>query len=116
MNQSEREVILEVGAEGGCLTICGMRLPQGWQFSCQLIDDSAAFLGEPREQHDSETVDSWAKALALLNSYPWQKLYPLQVHPEFREQVLGEVMASSSNGENQYRLSEWKALCGILDG
>jgi hypothetical protein len=114
MSRSEWQVVLEVGAEGGRLTIYGLSTRHGWRFSRQTIDDSAAFLGEPREQRESDIVDSWEKALELLRPYPWQKLYPLEVHPEFRERVFSEVLASCSDDSNPHGVSEWKALCGIV--
>ncbi len=114
MGRSEWQVVLEVGAEGGRLTIYGLSTPHGWRFSRQTIDDSAAFLGEPREQRESEIVDSWEKALELLRPYPWQKLYPLEVHPEFQERVFSEVLACGSDDRNPHGVSEWKTLCGTV--
>jgi hypothetical protein len=97
-------MVLKVGAEGGSLTIYGLRSPQGWRFSRQSIDDSAAFLGELREQRDSEIVESWEEALKLLKPYPWQKLYPLEVHP-----------ADSSGQRNRGWCREDVIRCGIVD-
>jgi hypothetical protein len=31
----------------------------------------------------SDWVDSFETALARLDRYPWHKIYPLQVHPDF---------------------------------
>ena len=54
MGQSE--VIVEVGAEGGSVTLYGLRTKQGWLFSRKVIDQSLMLLDEPQIQHDSSCV------------------------------------------------------------
>lgn len=104
--------ILEVGAEGGGLTLLGQLQPSGiWSFKffsdestlMEKGDNSAEF------KHESLTVDGWYKAMGLLNSkYPnWFKLYPLAIHPLFRESIMQFINGKDS--ENQIRLLEdWK--------
>lgn len=118
MERFESEVILEVGAEGGSVTLYGIHSHRGWVFTRHSIDQSAAlFLGEPVEKSNSQTVASWAEALALLDSYPWHRLYPLQVHPEFSRAVFDAVKLRYGVAEDSVRnrLADWKAICGILD-
>ena len=118
MERFESEVILEVGAEGGSVTLYGIHSHRGWVFTRHSIDQSAALsLGEPVETSNSQTVASWAEALALLDSYPWHRLYPLQVHPEFRRAVFDAVKLRYGVAENSVwnRLADWKTICGILD-
>jgi hypothetical protein len=40
-----------------------------------------------RIQHNSAAVDTWEAALKLLDKYPWFKLHPIRVHPEFRSKL-----------------------------
>lgn len=91
------ELIARIGTEGGDLTLIGQKTEGAWRFRLQTRDCSAAFLDEddvtglPTGPTASPWVDTWAKAVALLNRYPWAELYPLAVHPEFREVVWKEV-------------------------
>lgn len=41
------EVILQVGAEGGDVTLYGMLTKNGWLFSRQVIDQTPELLNEP---------------------------------------------------------------------
>lgn len=116
MGQSE--VIFEVGAEGGSLAIYGIRAESGWFFSRELIDQSSVLLeGGSGIQHTSQIVNSWERALSLLDKYPWQRLYPVLVHPEFRKEVFDAVLNryNSTNDTEQQRLPYWKKLCGISE-
>lgn len=117
MERPASEVIVEVGAEGGSVTLYGIRSHGGWVFSRHAIDQSAEFLEEPWEQRDSQTVASWAEALALLDSHPWHRLYPLQVHADFRGAVFDAVKDRYKGAADSVwnRLADWKPLCGVLD-
>jgi len=109
-----REVILEVGAEGGCITLFGIRDRNDWAFSLSTHDQTPNFINEPVTIHDSEIVNSWEEALNLLDRYPWHKLYPLEVHPEFRNKVFEAVSTRiklSTEDINPADLSEWTSLC-----
>src|SRR6266581_3169696 len=67
MHMGDWEVILQLGAEGGSVTLYGMETERGWLFY--------------------PVVNSWEAAVALLDRYPWQRLCPLMIHPEFSERV-----------------------------
>jgi hypothetical protein len=41
---SASEVILEVGAEGGAITLYGVRDPDGWRYSTSVLDQAPALL------------------------------------------------------------------------
>jgi hypothetical protein len=94
-----RKVILEVGAEGGTLTLLGSKNDAGdWKFWTE-TDESATYdlldeedrrgLGNP--VNTSKSFASFPEALALLDKYPWFRLIPLQVDPEFHDAILCEV-------------------------
>ena len=95
----EQETVLEVGAEGGSLTIVRQRNQRGtWEywrvrdettFSDLLSEDDAV----PREYllGKSDHERTFEDALLSLDEYPWFSLYPLQVHPDFADLVLREV-------------------------
>ena len=108
------EIIVEVGAEGGSLTIQGKhRSDTGWRFrmvrnevalSENCIDDS-----EPNDTADflehTDYLDSLSEAFKLLDKYPyWIELFIVEVHPEFVEQVLAEVRSrGKASVESRWR-------------
>lgn len=121
----QNQVILEIGAEGGSLTIFGEPSPTGgWRFVAER-NETALFEMLPDEDQEglqpydrSGCVDSLGEALKLLDRYPWHRLFPLKVHPDFREKVLDAVIAryESENDSEQRRLSDWMKLCGTPKG
>ncbi len=50
-------------------------------------------------------VESFAAAIALLDKYPWFRLYPMEVHPEFEAAVRHAVRERASLRER----AEWQA-------
>jgi hypothetical protein len=103
------EIILEVLAEGGSISLYGQRHGSAWRFARSSVDQTPELLGEPWIAHDSEVVQTWPAALALLDEYPWARFSPVQVHPEFRERVLNAVLERA--GENARHLTKWRKLC-----
>ncbi|MGB8259478.1 MAG: hypothetical protein WCE75_03975 [Terracidiphilus sp.] len=114
--QMTGETILELGAEGGSLTLFGNRDAAGqWRFWTQtdettMIDllDGEDLSGLGSLDNTSAPVYSLHEALALLDKYPWYRLTPLQVHPEFRLVILGEVQKRGTPEE----VASWNSrLC-----
>lgn len=111
------EVIVKVGAEGGDITLLGLYTNEGWVFIRKVFEQMPTLVDEPSIQHRSGTVGSWPEALGLLGRYPWHRLHPLTVHPEFHEQVWEAVVSrfKAENEPSDERLDRWKALCGRRD-
>jgi hypothetical protein len=94
-----REIVLEVGAEGGSITLLReKKADEDWQF--QMKTNETAFYDLLLEEDRNEIgkyfaqtgyVQTFTEALGLLDRYAWFGLYPLKVHPEFLEAVLLEV-------------------------
>jgi|ERR1035437_4603296 hypothetical protein len=61
----QNEIILQVCAEGGGVTLYGVRTKEGWLFSRDVIGQYLVLLDEPSIQHTSVTVSSWSDALNL---------------------------------------------------
>ena len=59
-----------------------------------LDEEDRVGLGSPF--HKSEFVSTFSEGLALLDKNPWFSLFPLQVHPEFRDAILLEVRKSGT--------------------
>src|SRR5208282_2757906 len=93
------EVVLEVGAEGGSLTLRRERDADGdWQFWVERNETALYDLLSEEDRSEiggyfAQTgyVYSFHEALDLLDKYPWFRLYPVQVHPEFLDAVLLDV-------------------------
>jgi len=120
MNPPQPCVILKVGAEGGSITLLGMHAADGWRFRLKSTDHSDTIFDESCEAadsspNDSRTADSWLAALELLDSYPWHRLYPLEVHPDFREIVFDTVAEryGSKDADPWDQLSKWRVVCGM---
>ena len=109
------ETILEVGGEGGSITLYGLRTATGWLFSREVIDQTPELINEAAIQHESEIVDSWPAALKLMSCYPWMHLYPLKAHPEFRESIFTAATAPSEDHGNisDNQLGKWQRVCGL---
>ena len=106
-----REVVLEVGGEGGSLTLVRRRTTdEDWQFRIER-DETALYdllSDEDRSgiefSSQSEYVRSFEEALNMLDRYPWPKLYPLEVHPEYLDTVLAQVrQRSGKTAESRWR-------------
>ncbi len=108
----DQEIILQMAGVGIMVTLYGVRLRGGkWKF---LLDKDEGTMADfllkedadliPKLRTKSEYVDTWAKALALLDRYPWTYFVPKEVHPEFRELVWSAVQ--SRKGERFWRLEK----------
>jgi hypothetical protein len=91
------EIILKLGAEGGEIILAGMKGVNGWRFR-EIADESTMYglLSEDdrpaefrREEwvHESDWGDSWQDVLGR----QWHRFVPLQVHPEFRDEIWAAV-------------------------
>ena len=110
----ETETIIKVGAEGGSLTLYGVRNGHAWLYSRHVFDQTMSWVdGGPEVEHDSEVVSTWTAALKLLDEYPWHRLYPLKVHPDFQAKVLKAVVARNKRDGNVRGLDRWKRVCGM---
>lgn len=97
-------VVLEVGAEGGSVTLIGREGTDGeWRFARITVDQTEALFGDedvPITAPDLtslEWVDGWEAGLSLMNRYPWVRLHPVYVHPEFVERVRAGVEQRLAN-------------------
>ena len=85
------ETIIELGAEGASIRLCGNRTERGWIFFRRLNDWTPDLIEEEHIRNSSLPVDSWQATLGLLDQYPWHRLVPLVIHPEFKDRILVAV-------------------------
>jgi hypothetical protein len=120
----DSEVIVEISAEGGSVTLIGERSKDCWRFRLQVDDCASEFLddedafGLPQGLRSSPWVHTWPAAIALLDCYPWEQLSAESVHPDFREQVWLEVNRQTNGSrhradDSKARLEDWRRLCAI---
>jgi hypothetical protein len=114
--------VLQVGAEGGDVTLFGRRRSDGeWQFARVTNDQSYALLGEvdvavsPTPAIDSlKWVENWDEALQLMDRYPWARLHPVQVHPAFFERVRlavdARLVRAPPDRFTEYAREKWDSL------
>jgi hypothetical protein len=86
---SEILKVLEVGGEGGSITLEGRKVGGAWQFRVRTSDESLLLLGEEKEGVVSETgwVDTWRGAMKLMDRHPWHQLSPIAGHPAFLKRI-----------------------------
>lgn len=114
--ETEKEVILKVGGEGGTITLWGRKTrEETWQFGVGR-DESALydFLDEEDEvllvSRPLNWVNTWQEALNSLSSYPWHRLSPREVHPEFQRAVWNEVQSKMTEIDD-WRVERWREVC-----
>ena len=117
-------VVLEVGAEGGSLTLIGRESDDGaWRFARVTDDQSEALFGEtdvPITAPDLSAltwVDSWEAGLKLMDRYPWAQLHPVFVHPKFVERVRAAVeerLKGVGTSRVQYAAEKWERLFQVM--
>jgi len=107
-----RETILEVGAEGGSLSVVRARAHDGaWRFTVLRDETSLADLLDSNDHHglsfsdESGSVDTLAAALQLMDRYPWHRLLPLTLHEEYAAAVMAEVLRRGGTRE----VARWKS-------
>jgi hypothetical protein len=113
------EVIVSVGAEGGSITLFGLKdLQNNWKFARGVDDQTPTLLtredgGGPAINHESGWVSTWPEAMALLDRYPWAMLSGREVHPEFRERVWVEVnqRLQAKDAHSDSARERWARAC-----
>jgi hypothetical protein len=130
MQVAPEVVILEIAGEGGGITILGRQNADraGWEFARKMASDNWLLLEEgetPNSEYKEPPLEwkgSWDEAIGLIDRYPWAMLIPLEVHPEFKQDVLLEVTRRLTGGHPKYAwvpedskesaMERWQSKCG----
>ena len=91
-------IVFSVGAEGGEIILEGRKIGDVWQYRGRTTEHALMDLLSEEDQTFPKRVerpwqDSWDKALQQIDRYPWPRLFPLSVHPEFVEPVRTSLMS-----------------------
>lgn len=107
------ELILEVGAAGGSISLWSINTKDGKRSFIVTTDEST--LQEFMDEEDAKGIsfksksarlDTFDDALVALGKYPWYRLHPLFVHNDFEKLVLSAVM--KLGGEKE--VSRWQLI------
>jgi hypothetical protein len=126
---AREDVILQIAGEGGGITILGRQKADGsgWEFARKMASDNW-LLHEGGEtpnpeykQPPLEWAGSWNEAIEQIDRYPWAMLIPLEVHPEFKEDLLVEVTRRLTSDHPKYvwspkqskkrAMERWLSMC-----
>ena len=102
-----QQAVLRVGCDGGDLTLWGHLSPKGWMFRVGIDESGVLDMTDedvPEEVRECMRSDSpwefnWRGALKQIDRYPWQFMYPLEVHRDFRRRVRDALKVRQKNGE-----------------
>jgi len=107
--------IVEIGAEGGSITLYGWLTARGnWRFQTGTDESTLKGLLSAEDAaglqftSSSPAVSGWKAALRLLSRYPWKELFPLYVHPEFANRVMQEVERGKPD---LWLFEKWSKVC-----
>ena len=117
-SEDRSEVILITGVEGGGYTLRGERLPTGWRYWGDFVDQTPLMLGEREIRREGLSTESFEEALRLLGS-KWHQLPAIRVHPEFTgrlwkqfEQRVGPDANLVGAASNRV-VRRWREECGL---
>jgi hypothetical protein len=93
------ELILEIGTEGGLLSIQRFHAPNGtWKFILTVDESTLASFTDEFDPVDLvkkyPPVDSFEEAVRSMDEFPWRKLYLVSVHPDYGEFIRKEMKKS----------------------
>lgn len=118
---NSQEVILVIGAAGGTISLSDLLNSDGT--SRFMRENNESFHADLLSEEDREglcfqscdsSVGTFSEALNLLKQYSWHQLYPVTVHPEFRQLVFHAVIKlNKKDGEKNTHHYEWEMVCGM---
>jgi hypothetical protein len=123
MNLARELTILEIGAEGGAITVvCRLGIGGTPEYSVRLRDQALLFLSQDEADHEINTATEWSSnwdhVVKSLGRWPWPMLVPLTVRLDYAARVLAAVVAYRDRGERPVRpeaVRRWSKACGVKD-
>jgi hypothetical protein len=109
--------IIDVGAEGGGITLFGWKDEKGvWHYLRETDERTFMHMMSENEQKGlrfnskTDSTTDWDEAIKLMYRYPWPCLYPLHVHPEFADRVKCELKKAGERWDH-IDFHHWDAVC-----
>ncbi len=115
MSHETMQLVIKIGGEGGSLSLFACESQTKPRYVLAIVDQSLLIIGEGDViEGERGKATSWRGALRLLDRYPWGMLYPLKVHPDYRDRVLNAVKRRLAKRDEWYAersLERWRAVC-----
>ncbi len=115
MSHEAMHLVVEIGGEGGSLSLFASESHAMPEYVLSIVDQSLLFIDEGGViEGERGRATSWRGALKLLDRYPWHMLYPVQVRPEYWKRILDAVTRRLAKERSSYagsRLEKWRAVC-----
>ena len=113
-DQMIKEIVLELGAEGGSLTLFSFKSQPStnWHFFLACNESALANFLSTEDLDglsltgNSNYVQTWDEALELLDNYPWPRLCPVSIHKDYSDQIW---IAIKSRTDDELVLQRWRA-------
>lgn len=114
---SEWGIMVEFGSAGGKISLYGKMIDDNkWKFKLTTQENALIDIidQEDLEIFNTETksVDGWSEAFELISKYPWMRMYPLKIHPVFR-QIIWDKINNSDEFIDCH--PKWYMLCHDID-
>jgi hypothetical protein len=107
------QAVLRIAGEGGDLVIYRRNANAGVAFKLVTTDHTPELLDEEPLTMDFGWVDSFASAIAQIR-WPWHCLRPLEVHPDFGDEVYKlKCLRDAAQASPSRNAARWKKLCGV---
>jgi len=113
MNKNKKELVLEIGAAGGSLSVWLVKAKDGTRSF--LVGQDESILKDFLDKEDASgliynsktgQLSSFTAALDVLDRYPWHRLNPRFVHQDFIKPVFTAIM--SRGGEKE--VNRWRSI------
>jgi len=96
MSHGKMHLVVEVGAEGGSLSLFASESLVVPEYVLTIIDQTLLFIDEGGViEGERGRATSWRGALRLLDQYPWHMPYPLHVHQLLRTGAIPDPLGVS---------------------
>ena len=116
--ESKPVKIIDVGAEGGGITLFGWKDEKGVWHYLRETDERTLMNMMPEDDQKglcfyskSDSTTDWDEAIKLMYRYPWPCLYPLYVHPEFVDLVMIALKNAPERYRERINFHNWDVVC-----
>ena len=117
---AKRQNIVDIGAEGGSITVYRIRDGQSWLYGSIVKDWTLELLGGESIQRNSPASHSLDDALKEIDRYAWHRFQPTHVHPKFCQRIWIAVQrgfaAAGDDETDKLAFEEWRRACRATHG